>query len=43
MSNVKVYADYEPALPTISALWQELISWTALIENALDALGKLAI
>jgi signal transduction histidine kinase len=41
MSNVKVTRDYEPALPTISAYGSELNQvWTALIENALDALGN---
>jgi len=41
MSNVKVTRDYEPNLPTISAYGGELNQvWTALIENALDAIGN---
>jgi signal transduction histidine kinase len=41
MTNVKVTRDYEPNLPTISAYGGELNQiWTALIENALDALGN---
>jgi signal transduction histidine kinase len=40
MTNVKVTRDYEPDLPTISAYGGELNQvWTALLENALDALG----
>jgi len=41
MSNVKVERDYQPDLPHISAYGSELNQiWTALIENALDALGN---
>jgi len=41
MSNVEVERDYEPGLPRISAYGGELNQvWTALIENALDALGN---
>jgi signal transduction histidine kinase len=41
MSNVTVTRDYEPDLPTISAYGSELNQvWTALLENALDALGN---
>ncbi len=41
MSNVKVERDYQPGLPRISAYGSELNQvWTALIENALDALGN---
>ncbi|MGA2651437.1 MAG: ATP-binding protein [Terracidiphilus sp.] len=41
MSNVHVIRDYEPNLPRISAYGSELNQvWTALIENALDALGN---
>ncbi len=41
MSNVKVQRDYQPDLPRISAYGSELNQvWTALIENALDALGN---
>jgi len=41
MSNVHVIRDYEPNLPCISAYGSELNQvWTALIENALDALGE---
>ena len=41
MSNVRVTRDYEPNLPCISAYGSELNQvWTALIENALDALGN---
>jgi signal transduction histidine kinase len=41
MSNVKVERDYQPDLPRISAYGSELNQvWTALIENALDALGN---
>jgi signal transduction histidine kinase len=40
MNHVKVERDYEPGLPRISAYSGELNQvWTALIENALDALG----
>ena len=40
MTNVAVERDYEPDLPRISAYGSELNQvWTALIENALDALG----
>jgi signal transduction histidine kinase len=41
MSNVKIERDYQPNLPRISAYAGELNQvWTALIENALDALGN---
>ncbi len=41
MTNVIVERDYEPGLPHISAYGSELNQvWTALIENALDALGN---
>ncbi len=41
MSNVQVERDYEADLPHISAYGSELNQvWTALIENALDALGN---
>jgi signal transduction histidine kinase len=41
MTHVKVTRNYEPDLPTISAYGGELNQvWTALIENALDALGN---
>ena len=41
MSNVRVTRDYEPNLPRINAYGSELNQvWTALIENALDALGN---
>ncbi len=41
MSNVQVERDYEPGLPRINAYGGELNQvWTALIENALDALGN---
>jgi signal transduction histidine kinase len=40
MSNITITRNYEPNLPTISAYGGELNQvWTALIENALDALG----
>jgi signal transduction histidine kinase len=40
LNHVKVERDYEPGLPRISAYSGELNQvWTALIENALDALG----
>ncbi|HEU5458046.1 MAG TPA: ATP-binding protein [Terracidiphilus sp.] len=41
ISQVKVERDYQPGLPRISAYGSELNQvWTALIENALDALGN---
>lgn len=41
MSNVHVERDYEEGLPRINAYGGELNQvWTALIENALDALGN---
>jgi signal transduction histidine kinase len=41
MQNVEVERDYQPGLPRISAYGGELNQvWTALIENALDALGN---
>jgi signal transduction histidine kinase len=41
MDRVQVERNYEPGLPTISAYGSELNQvWTALIENALDALGN---
>ena len=41
MEYVQVERDYEPGLPHISAYGSELNQvWTALIENALDALGS---
>ena len=41
MTNVTVERDYQPNLPHISAYGSELNQvWTALIENALDALGN---
>jgi signal transduction histidine kinase len=41
MSRVQIERDYEPNLPAISAYGSELNQvWTALIENALDALGN---
>ncbi len=41
MSGITVERDYEPDLPRISAYGSELNQvWTALIENALDALGS---
>jgi signal transduction histidine kinase len=41
MTHVEVERDYEPGLPRISAYGGELNQvWTALIENALDALGS---
>src|ERR1022692_3647530 len=41
MTNVIIERDYEPGLPHISAYGSELNQvWTALIENALDALGN---
>ncbi|MDR3741239.1 MAG: ATP-binding protein [Terracidiphilus sp.] len=41
MTNVKIERDYESGLPKINAYGGELNQvWTALIENALDALGS---
>jgi signal transduction histidine kinase len=41
MTKVQIERDYEPDLPTINAYGGELNQvWTALIENALDALGN---
>jgi signal transduction histidine kinase len=41
MEYVRVERNYQPDLPTISAYGSELNQvWTALIENALDALGN---
>jgi signal transduction histidine kinase len=41
MTNVQIEREYEPGLPTINAYGGELNQvWTALIENALDALGN---
>jgi len=41
MTNIQVERDYEPGLPTINAYGGELNQvWTALLENALDALGN---
>jgi signal transduction histidine kinase len=41
MTKVHVTRDYQPDLPRISAYGSELNQvWTALIENALDALGN---
>jgi signal transduction histidine kinase len=41
LTHVQVTRDYEPNLPTISAYGSELNQvWTALMENALDALGN---
>jgi signal transduction histidine kinase len=41
IKDVEIIREYEPALPTISAYGSELNQvWTALIENALDALGR---
>jgi signal transduction histidine kinase len=40
MTNIQIERDYEPGLPRINAYGGELNQvWTALIENALDALG----
>src|SRR6266568_2912197 len=40
MKNVEIERDYEPGLPHISAYGSELNQvWTALIENALDAIA----
>ena len=42
IGNVRVVRDYAPDLPTISAYGGELNQvWTALIENALEAIGEL--
>jgi signal transduction histidine kinase len=42
MANVEVERDYEPDLPRISAYGSELnLVWTALIENALEAIADL--
>jgi signal transduction histidine kinase len=41
MTHVEIVRDYQPDLPIISAYGSELNQvWTALIENALDALGN---
>jgi signal transduction histidine kinase len=41
MTKINVVRDYEPGLPTINAYGGELNQvWTALIENALDALSN---
>jgi len=41
MTNIKIERAYEPGLPTINAYGGELNQvWTALIENALEALGN---
>jgi signal transduction histidine kinase len=41
MSNIQIEREYEPDLPPISAYGSELNQvWTALLENALDALGN---
>ena len=41
MKNVEIERNYDPDLPRISAYGSELNQvWTALIENALDALGE---
>jgi len=41
ITQVEIVRDYQPGLPTISAYGSELNQvWTALIENALDALGN---
>jgi signal transduction histidine kinase len=41
MTNIQIERDYAPALPTINAYGGELNQvWTALLENALDALGN---
>jgi signal transduction histidine kinase len=43
LGRVRVERDYQPDLPAISAYGSELNQvWTALIENALDALGPMA-
>jgi signal transduction histidine kinase len=44
MTNIKIERAFEPGLPTINAYGGELNQvWTALIENALDALGNQGI
>jgi signal transduction histidine kinase len=44
MKNVEIERNYEPELPRISAYGSELNQvWTALIENALDALSETAL
>ncbi len=41
LTNVEIERDYEPGLPRINAYGGELNQvWTALLENALDALGN---
>ena len=41
MNHVKIERDYQPSLPCISAYGAELNQvWTALIENALDAMAR---
>ena len=41
MTNIQIERDYQPGLPTINAYGGELNQvWTALLENALDALGN---
>ena len=41
LQDTEIIRDYEPNLPSISAYGSELNQvWTALIENALDAIGK---
>ena len=41
MTNIEIERDYQPDLPRINAYGGELNQvWTALIENALDALGN---
>ena len=41
MNHIEIERDYQPGLPRISAYGGELNQvWTALIENALDALGN---
>jgi signal transduction histidine kinase len=41
MTNIQIIRNYEPNLPTISAYGSELNQvWTALIENAIEALGN---
>jgi len=41
MTQVDITRDYEPGLPCINAYGSELnMVWTALIENALDAIGN---
>ena len=44
MGRVEIERDYEPDLPRISAYGGELNQvWTALIENALEALGAAGV